>query len=142
MARHEISESEWKRIQSLLPAESGRRGRPTKISNRTMINAIFYIAKTGLPWRDLPEKYGKWSSIHDRFCGWNRRGVLQSVFNELAKDADDEWNMADGSYVKAHQDSMGGKGGSKFSILDALAEVSLPKSTLWWTVSVIPSTSI
>ncbi len=60
-----------------LPSERGRRGRPPILLNRTMINAIFYIAKTGLPWRDLPEKFGTRSSIHDRFCAWNRRGVLQ-----------------------------------------------------------------
>lgn len=142
MKRHELTESEWERIQGLLPAERGRVGRPPKISNRTMMNAILFIAKTGLPWRDLPERYGKWSSIHDRFCTWNRRGVLQRVLDALAQEADHEFNMADGSYIKAHQDAAGGKGGPRASILDALGEVLPPKSTLLWTVSAIPCTSI
>ena len=55
MHRHELSDQEWDRITSLLPAEKGRRGRPVELSNRIFMNAIFYIAKTGVPWRDLPE---------------------------------------------------------------------------------------
>ena len=138
MHRHELSDAEWARIGPLLPAETGRRGRPADLPNRTFMNAIFYIAKTGVPWRDLPERFGPWHTIHNKFTRWNRKKVFQQILDEFKKGANHASNMADGSYSKAHQDAAGGKGGPKVSVLDALAEVSQPKSTLSWTVSVVP----
>src|SRR5271154_564664 len=105
------------------------------------MNAIFYIAKTGVPWRDLPERFGPWKTVHVRFTRWNRLCVFQKILEAFGKDADQESNMADGSYAKAHQDAAGGKGGPRFKLLDALAEVLPPRSTLSWTGSVIHSTS-
>ena len=67
------------------------------------MNAIFYIAKTGVQWRDLPERFGPWKTVHTRFTRWNKRGVFQAVLDEFKKDADHESNMADGSYARAHQ---------------------------------------
>ena len=136
-----MTDEEWNRIESLLPAERGRRGRPVALSNRTFMNAIFYIAKTGVPWRDLPERFGPWKTVHVRFTRWNRAGVFQRVIDRFKENADPTSNMADGSYAKAHQDAAGGKGGPAFNVLDALAEVSQPRSMLSWTVSVVPSTS-
>src|SRR5581483_9730103 len=141
MHRHELSDQEWCRIEPLLPLEKGRPGRPVRLSNRTFVNALFYIAKTGVPWRDLPERFGPWKTVHVRFTRWNQRGVFHKVLEEFRKDADHESNIADGSYVKSHQDAAGGKGGLRFSVLDALAEALPPKSTLLWTGSVIPCTS-
>ena len=141
MHRHELSDQEWDRITSLLPAEKGRRGRPVELSNRIFMNAIFYIAKTGVPWRDLPERFGPWKTIHVRFTRWNRAGVFGRMIDRFKESADPRSNMADGSYAKAHQDAAGGKGGPRFNVLDALAEVSPPRSTLSWTVSVVHSTS-
>lgn len=142
MHRHELSDSEWKRLEPLLPLERGRRGRPSQLPNRVFLNAILYIAKTGAPWRDLPERFGSWQTIHSRFTRWNERGVLDAILNEFKKDADHESNMVDGSYTRAHQDAAGGKGGPKIRVLDALAEVLPPKSTFSWTGSVIHYTSI
>lgn len=142
MHRHELRDDEWSRLEPLLPPDKGRRGKPAKLPARTFMNAIFYIAKTGAPWRDLPERFGPWKTIHNRFTRWNRRGIFQKVLHEFRKDADHEANIADGSYAKAHQDAAGGKGGPRFSVLDALAEVLPPKSMLSWTGSVIQSTSI
>jgi transposase len=139
MHRHELSDEEWSRLKPLLPSE--RHGRPGKQSHRAFLNAIFFIAKTGLPWRDLPERFGPWKTIHTRFSRWNARGVFQKILDEFKKDADHESNMADGSYAKAHQDAAGGKGGPRFKLLDALAEALPPKSTLSWTGSVIHSMS-
>src|ERR1700722_9488764 len=118
MHRHKLSDQEWSRLEALLPAERGRPGRPAVLSNRTFLNAVFYIAKTGVPWRDLPDRFGPWKTVHTRFTRWNRAGVFQKVLEEFSKNADHESNMADGSYAKAHQDSAGGKGGPKFSVLD------------------------
>lgn len=141
MYRHELRDDEWERLKSVLPPEQGRRGKPAKVATRTFMNAIFYIAKTGAPWRDLPERFGPWKTIHNRFTRWNAKGVFEKVLKVLAKDADNESNIADGSYTKAHQDAAGGKGGPRFKVLEALAEALPPKSTLSLTVSVIHSTS-
>src|SRR6266850_8199172 len=140
MRRHELSDDDWARIAPLLPAERGRRGRPAKLSNRTFMNAILYVAKTGAPWRDLPERIGPWKTVHVKFSRWNKLKVFDRILQRFAQGADREAAIVDSTYVKAHQHSAGGKGGPKFSVLDALAEVSPPRSTLWWTLSVIPST--
>ena len=76
MRRHELSDEDWSRVEKLLPAEKGRPGRPSGLSNRMFMNAIFYIAKTGAPWRDLPERFGPWQTVHTRFTRWNRQGVF------------------------------------------------------------------
>jgi transposase len=141
MRRHELSDEEWGRIEALLPAERGRRGRPQELSNRRFLNAILYIAKTGVPWRDLPERFGPWRTVYSRFTRWNARGIFQSVIDHLGQHADHAANLADGSYVKAHQDAAGAKGGPAARTLDALAAALPPRSTHSWTLSVVPYTS-
>ena len=141
MRRHELTEADWVRLEGLLPPERGRPGRPAELSNRRFMNAVVFIAKTGMPWRDLPERFGPWKTIHSRFTRWNNQGVFEQVLNAFAIDADNESSMADSTCVRAHQHAAGGKGGPEFSVLDALAEALQPRSTLSWTVSVIQPTS-
>ena len=74
-----------------------------------MLNGMLWVLRTGAPWRDLPKTYGSWKSVHTRFLRWSKAGLLQQVLEELAKDADDEFMLIDGSLVRAHQDSAGGK---------------------------------
>lgn len=63
MRRHELSETQWNRIKDLLPPErKPQGGRPAK-SNREMLNAMVYWLNTGIPWRDLPERFGPWQSV-------------------------------------------------------------------------------
>jgi transposase len=100
-----------------------------------------YIASTGVPWRDLPERFGPWKTVHTRFSRWNERGIFEKLLKALTADADQESNMADATYVRAHQHSAGGKGGPKSSALDALAAVLQRKSTRSLMVSATPSTS-
>jgi len=123
MPRHELSDHEWSVLEPLLPPERGRPGRPVSLPNRTFLNALLYIAKTGVPWRDLPERFGPWKTVHVRFSRWNQRGVFDKVLSVLSRDADQEANIADGSYIRAHQDAGGGKGGPRLSVWGALAEV-------------------
>mgnify|MGYP001560568824 FL=1 len=110
--RHALSDEQWERIKDALPGKSGDRGR-TADDNRLFVDAVMWIGKTGAPWRDLPEVYGKWSSVHKRFIRWSKNGVWQMIFNTLAVDADTEWLMIDSSIVRAHQHSSGGKGARK-----------------------------
>ena len=141
MRRHELTDADWARLKGLLPPERGRPGRPAELSNRRFLDGVVFIAKTGLPWRDLPERFGPWKTLHSRFTRWNDRGVFERLLSALAIDSDNESSMADSTCVRAHQHAAGGKGGPKVSVLDALAEALQPRSTLSWTVSVIQPTS-
>ncbi len=113
--RHSLRDDQWERIEHALPGKSSDPGR-TCSDNRLFVEAIMWIAKTGAPWRDLPQEYGKWSSVHKRFMRWAKKGVWQMVFNTLAVDADTEWLMIDSTIVRAHQHAAGAKGGSKIRL--------------------------
>jgi transposase len=111
--RYELTDDEWERIEPLLPPErKAGPGRPAR-DNRTMVNAMVWIVRSGAPWRDLPERYGPWQSVYTRFSRWSRQGILLKLFNKLSEDPDLENISIDSSYVRAHQHSAGGKGGLK-----------------------------
>lgn len=85
-------------------------GRPSKLSERTLFNAILWIARSGAAWRDLPEeRYGSWKTVYSRFCKWRDNGLLVEIFEALQVEPDYE-NLSIGSTsVKAHQHSAGAK---------------------------------
>jgi transposase len=105
MRRHEISDEHWTRIKDLLPGKPGDPGRSAK-DNRLFINAVLWIARTGAPWRDLPERFGPWNSVFQRFNRWADRGVWQRIF-EAWKDPDLERLMLDSTVIRAHQHAAG-----------------------------------
>ena len=140
MHRYALRDDQWAKIKDFLPGREGHVG-GTAADNRLFVDAVIYRYRTGIPWRDLPERFGPWKTIHSRFTRWNKQGVFEQVLNALALDADNESSMADSTCVRAHQHAAGGKGGLKVSVLDALAEALQPRSTLSWTVSVIQPTS-
>jgi len=108
---------------------SDRAGEDVKLKdNRMMINAIIWVLKTGVPWRDLPERFGSWNSVYSRFYRWCKRGVWEKIFLELSKDQDNEEYMIDGSYVRVHQHGAGGKGGPKNKESAVPGEEIPPKS--------------
>lgn len=107
--RHALRDDQWDKIKDALPGKEGDRGR-TAADNRLFIDAVMWIAKTGAPWRDLPEYYGKWATVHKRFIRWSKNGVWQMIFNTLAVDAETEWLMLDSTIVRAHQNASGGEG--------------------------------
>lgn len=76
-----------------------------------MLNGIIWIARSGAPWRDLPERYGPWQSVYSRFRKWIEDGILDNIFRVLTIDADTETLMIDSTIVRAHQSSAGEKGG-------------------------------
>lgn len=106
--RHELSEEQWLRIKELLPPDQLQRGRQA-LPNRVMVNAILWILRSGAPWRDLPQHYPKWKSVHTRFLRWSKRGVWKRILEELAVNIDDELAIVDASIVRVHQDAAGGK---------------------------------
>ena len=115
MPRHEMTDREWTRLKLLLPKR--RTGRPSK-DHRMIINALLWLAKTGAPWRDLPERFGPWRTVATRFYRWTRSGLWERILAELrriadAKDGIDwEVHMIDGTNVRAHRCAAGAKGGS------------------------------
>lgn len=105
MRRHELSDEHWVRIDRLLPGRAGDPG-VTAYDNRHFVNAVLGIAKTGAPWRDLPERFGNWNSAWRRFDRWSRKGVWLRVFETL-KDPDLEWLILDSTVIRAHQHAAG-----------------------------------
>ena len=88
LRRYELTDKEWNRIASLLPPEnSGKQGRPQKCS-RTILNGIVWIARSGAPWRDLPERYGSWQTVYSRFRKWIEDGTLDNIFRVLSLEAE------------------------------------------------------
>lgn len=124
MRRHELSDDEWRTLRPMLKS---RMGRPPKIENRQFINAVLWKVSTGVPWRDLPERYGHWKTIYSRFRRWALAGHFKAIFEAMKVKVDDHWNAIDGTYIRAHQHSAGGKGGPSETLLAFLAEAVPPK---------------
>ena len=127
MHRHALTDEQWARLRPVLPKQ--RHGpRPIR-GDRTFIDAVLYRAKTGVPWRDLPKRFGPWKTVYNRFSNWARKGHWAKVFQELQLEVDPVGSIVDGSVVRAHQDASGGKGGSDTMLWAALEEVFQPSST-------------
>jgi transposase len=108
--RHELTDEEWERVAHLVPRGAGR---PSTGGNRNFVNAVIWIAKTGAPWRDLPERYGPWKTIYNRFRRWSQKQIWEDIFREVAEHYEDVAGMIDATIVRAHQDASGGAGGPK-----------------------------
>lgn len=112
--RHELTDEQWEQLEPLLPPQKPKTGR-TNLDHRTVINGILWILKTGAPWRNLPERYGKWQTIYSRFYRWRKSGVWDHIFRQLQqiKDRDGQldWEVhyIDGSSIRAHQHAAGAK---------------------------------
>ena len=110
--RHDISDKLWALLSPHLPGSSGSVGRPAS-DNRLFINAVFWILRTGAPWRDLPPDLGNWKNTQRRFCRWRDRGVWEKLLDLVIDDPDYEWLMIDASHCKVHPHASGAKGGNQ-----------------------------
>ncbi len=107
MRRYELREDQWLKIAPLLPGKATDAGRSGE-DNRQFVQALLWIARSGAPWRDLPERFGKWNSVFQRFNRWNKKGVWQKVFEAL-QEPDLDWLLLDSTIVRAHQHAAGQK---------------------------------
>ena len=107
--RFDLSDAEWALLEPLMP-KSRKSGRT---DDRKIMNAIFYVLRTGMPWRDLPERYGPYTTAYNRFNRWSRRGIWKRIFDALASKSRDSLYLIDSTIVKAHRAASGGKGGRK-----------------------------
>jgi putative transposase len=110
--RYELSEEQWLRIELLLPGKVGDRGR-TGSDNRLFVNGCLWVLRSGAHWRDLPERYGRWKTVHKRFSRWCHGGIWERVFASLVADRDNKYLMLDSTIVRAHQQAATGKGGPR-----------------------------
>ncbi len=106
---HDISDDTWHLLEPVLPGRKGCWGRVAQ-DNRRFINAIFWILRTGVPWRDLPPDYGDWENTHRRFSRWRDKGVWKRILEHLIQDPDYEWLMIDSSHIKVHPHASGANG--------------------------------
>ncbi len=112
MPRHRMSNSEWELIADIFP-EPATTGRPPR-DPRELLDAIFWIVRTGAPWRDIPEEYGPWKTVYNHFDRWNSDGTLDRVRKRLLsrfvdeKEIDDELWCIDGTIVRAARCAAGG----------------------------------
>ncbi len=118
MNRHELTDAQWERLQACLPPQKPATGRPNH-DHRRIINGILVRLKTGIPWRDLPERYGPWETVYSRYRRWQQAGVWERILGEVQAQADAEgrldWDLhfVDGTVVRAHQHAAGAKGGAQ-----------------------------
>ncbi|WP_240669003.1 IS5 family transposase [Dyella sp. M7H15-1] len=110
--RHDISDEKWGLLEPHLPGQAGRWGRVAK-DNRQFINAVFWILRTGAPWRDLPPEYGDWKNTHRRFCRWRDNGTWEGLLERVMDEPDFEWLMIDASHCKVHPHAAGARGGNQ-----------------------------
>lgn len=108
--RHTISDEQWDAIKDFMPGKEGDPGASGK-DNRLFINAVMWIAKTGAPWRDLPERCGKWNSVFQRFNRWCKNGVFPTIMEKL-QDPDLGTLILDSTVIRAHQHAAGAEGSS------------------------------
>ena len=141
--RHEISDTDWDRVRHLLPGQPGQHGGVAE-DNRRFLNAVLYVAKTGIPWRDLPERYGNWNSQWRRFDRWAAKGRWDPLLAAL-RDPDLDVLILDSTAVRAHPCAAGAKkNGTGLAArtirrLAAAGAGSAPRSTGASTASATPS---
>ena len=98
--RYALTDCEWNIIQPMLPNKP--RGVP-RVNDRRVINGIFWILRSGAPWRDLPDSYGPYTTCYNRFVRWRRAGVWDRMMDALAAGHDAAAQMIDTSVVRVHQ---------------------------------------
>ena len=123
-----ITDELWARIQWLALGKETDRGR-TGANNRLFIEAVLHVARTGLPWRDLPPSFGPWNSNYQRFARWAKKGVWNQIFDALSQHGDYDTVMLDSTIVRAHQHAAGALKKRAIKQLGGLAEALQQRST-------------
>ena len=121
-SRYELTQAQWERLQKDLPGKAGDPGR-SGADNRTFVNAVLWVLRSGARWSDLPSRYGKYKTVHKRFTRWASAGVWDKIFAMLVKDRGNDYVLIDSTIVRAHQQSVTGSGGKKTRLWGVVEEV-------------------
>ncbi len=137
MARLLMEDEEWAFFELFIVAVRGRGGRQAS-NHRRVLDGIFWIARTGAQWRDLPEEFGKWSSVYRQFRRWTLAGLWDLILEALneSKQVPDQVEMIDSTIIRAHHLAAGAKGGLKKKVLAVQKVASRPRSTSLPTLTV------
>lgn len=132
--RYQITDELWAVMGPLVrKAKRHRRGPKPKVPDRQFFEALLYIARTGIPWRDLPSEFGEWDAVYNRFRRWIASGSLQTLFELMTEDPQFEGIrrvMIDSTIVRAHQHAAGARRKKKRS-----ARSARPRIKLWAAVA-------
>lgn len=143
MVRGLMTDEEWAFFGPFLIENRSRGGRPPS-DHRRVLDAVFWIARTGAPWRDLPSEFGNWNSVYRQYRRWTEAAVWDVILAALTESeaADDATQMIDSTIVRAHQHAAGGRGGFIETALAVRAVASRPRSTPGRTPTASPSACI
>jgi transposase len=130
VVRDLLTDEEWAVFAPFVIETGPLRGRPPT-DHRRVLDAIFWIARTGAPWRDLPAELGNWNSVHRQFRRWTASGLWDVLLQALADSGGDAdaLQMIDSTIIRAHHCAAGARGGLRARVLAARAVASRPKST-------------
>ena len=110
--RHDISDEVGTVLEPHLPGRAGLWGGIAN-DNRLFLNAVFWMLRTGAPWRDLPPDLGGWTNVHRRVCRWRDKGLWEHLLDAVIDEPDYEWLMLDASHAKVHPHAAGATGGNQ-----------------------------
>ena len=135
MNRGDLTNTQWERLQPLLPPQKPKTGRPA-VDHRRILNGMLWTLRTGAPWRDLPARYGPWRTVASRFDRWQRAGIWERLVAAVQAQADAaghlDWQVhdVDGTLIRAHQHAAGATKGAPRAKPEAVAgAASVPQST-------------
>jgi transposase len=134
-----MTDDEWAYFEAFL---IHRRGRPPR-NHRRVLDAIFWVMRTGAPWRDVPEEFGDWNAIFRQFRRWADSGIWDVILEALAGSdvCDATLQMVDATIIRAHHCAAGGKGEPSATRSAVRAAASPPKSTPVPMLKACPSAS-
>lgn len=127
MSRYDLNEFEWRVIEPLLPNKP--RGVP-RVDDRRVLNGIFWVLRSGSPWRDLPERYGPHTTCYNRFRRWSKAGVWDRLMDAITDAHGGDVRMIDGTSVRVHHTAATLKKATRIDVLDEAGAVLLRKSML------------
>lgn len=136
-----LIDDEWAFFEPFVTEQGPLRCRPPPDHRRTL-DAVFWIARTGAPWRDLPEELGNWNSVHRQLRRWTASGLRDLMLAALTEGGGgDALQMVDSTIVRAHHCAAVAKGGLRARLLAVRAAASRPKHTFGPTLRVFRSVS-
>jgi transposase len=130
-----LTDEVWATMAAILATIKSRAGSPPALSDRMFIEAVLSLARTGMPWRDLPAEFGHWDAVYNRFRRWEARGIWRKLWERLqAEECREALHLfIDATIVRAHQHAAGAlkkTAGKPHRLWAALEAACPPKSML------------